>query len=71
MNVILQGDGRPYGVLEVDSESGNDFEKSDLAFLQGVANVLGMAIERDRHERSLNFALERSKCLLKENELSD
>ena len=29
MNVILQGDGRPYGVLEVDSETGNEFEKSD------------------------------------------
>jgi two-component sensor histidine kinase len=66
MNVILQGDGRPYGVLEVDSETGNEFEKSDLAFLQGIANVLGMAIERDRREHNLNLALERHKCLLKE-----
>jgi two-component sensor histidine kinase len=66
MNVILQGDGRPYGVLEVDSQSQDEFEKPDLAFLQGVANILGMAIERERHERSLNAALERHKFLLKE-----
>ena len=37
MNVILQGDGKPYGVLEVDSQSENDFVEHDLAFLQGAA----------------------------------
>jgi two-component sensor histidine kinase len=66
MNVILQGDGRPYGVLEVDSQSEDEFGKADLAFLQGAANLLGMAIERDRHERSLAAALEHQKALLKE-----
>jgi GAF domain-containing protein len=52
MNVILQGDGKPYGVLEVDSRSDHEFEERDLAFLQGAANILGMAIERERHERN-------------------
>jgi two-component sensor histidine kinase len=66
MNVILQGDGKPYGVLEVDSQSEDEFEAHDLAFLQGAANILGMAIERDRHERNLNAALERHQFLLKE-----
>ena len=66
MNVILQGDGRPYGVLEVDSRSEDEFIENDLAFLQGTANLLGMAIERDRHERSLKAALERQEVLLKE-----
>ena len=66
MNVILQGDGKPYGVLEVDSRSQADFEERDLAFLQGAANILGMAIERERHERNLNAALERHQFLLKE-----
>lgn len=66
MNVILQGDGRPYGVLEVDSRSEDEFGKPDLAFLQGAANLLGMAIERERHERSLAAALEHQKVLLKE-----
>jgi two-component sensor histidine kinase len=66
MNVILQGDGRPFGVLEVDSRSGDDFVEYDLAFLQGAANILGMAIERERHERSLKTALERHQFLIGE-----
>lgn len=66
MNVILQGDGKPFGVLEVDSRSEADFLEHDLAFLQGAANILGMAIERERHERHLTAALERQKVLHKE-----
>ena len=66
MNVILQGDGKPFGVLEVDSRSDTEFLEHDLAFLQGAANILGMAIERERHERNLTAALERHKFLLQE-----
>ncbi|CAN5462777.1 histidine kinase dimerization/phosphoacceptor domain -containing protein [soil metagenome] len=66
MNVILQGDGRPFGVLEVDSRSDDEFVEHDIAFLQGAANLLGMAIERERHERSLRAALDRQQFLLKE-----
>jgi two-component sensor histidine kinase len=66
MNVILQGDGRPFGVLEVDSKSDDEFVEHDLAFLQGAANVLGMAIERERHERQLKDALARQQFLVKE-----
>jgi two-component sensor histidine kinase len=66
MNVILQGDGRPFGVLEVDSRSEDSFVEHDLAFLQGAANILGMAIERERHERSLKAALERHQFLIRE-----
>ena len=66
MNVILQGDGRPFGVLEVDSRSEEKFVEQDLSFLQGAANILGMAIERERHERSLKAALRRQGFLLKE-----
>jgi two-component sensor histidine kinase len=66
MNVILQGDGSPYGVLEVDSRSEGEFSEHDIAFLQGAANILGMAIERQRYERNLKAALDRHQILLKE-----
>jgi two-component sensor histidine kinase len=66
MNVILQGDGRPYGVLEVDSQSKGEFTEHDLAFLQGAANLLGMAIERQRFERDLTAAIEQQEVLLQE-----
>jgi len=66
MNVILQGDGTAYGVLEADSRSEGDFVQSDIVFLQGVANILGMAIERQRIEGNLRQALDRQQLLIKE-----
>lgn len=66
MNVILQGDGSPYGVLEVDSRLEGEFSVHDISFLQGAANILGMAIERQRIEANLRTALERNQLLLKE-----
>src|SRR5690349_1783262 len=66
MNVILQGDGSPYGVLEVDSRSEGEFGEHDVAFLQGAANILGMAIEQQQYQRKLQAALDRHQILLKE-----
>ena len=66
MNVILQGDGLPFGVLEVDSRSEGEFSEHDLAFLQGAANILGMAIEQQQSQQKLKAALDRHQVLLKE-----
>src|ERR1700676_4320588 len=66
MNVILQGDGSPFGVLEVDSRSEGEFGEHDVAFLQGAANILGMAIEPQRYEGNLKAALGRHEILLGE-----
>src|SRR4051812_39957345 len=66
MNVILQGDGSPFGVLEVDSRSEGEFGEHDVAFLQGAANILGMAIEQQRYQGKLKAALDRHQVLLKE-----
>jgi signal transduction histidine kinase len=60
-NVILLGEGRPYGVLEADSEGAGVFTEHDVDFLQGVANLLGVALERRRAEnelQQLNASLE-------------
>ena len=66
MNVILQGDGSPYGVLEVDSRFEGEFSEQDVTFLQGAANILGMAIEQRQYQRKLKVALDRHQVLLKE-----
>lgn len=66
INVILQGDGSPFGVLEVDSRSEGEFSENDISFLQGAANVLGMAIERQRYEQTLRTAVEHQQVLIKE-----
>ncbi|WP_440073298.1 sensor histidine kinase [Pseudomonas fragariae (ex Marin et al. 2024)] len=46
INVPVRGLSLPYGVLEVDSPDGNHFIESDLVFLEGIANVISMAVER-------------------------
>jgi two-component sensor histidine kinase len=66
MNVILQGDGLPFGVLEVDSRSEGEFGEHDITFLQGVANILGMAIEQQQYQRKLQAVLDRHQILIKE-----
>ena len=61
LNVILLGDGHPFGVLEVDSEAPGAFDDHDIDFLQAVANLLGLALERRRAEdalRQVNETLE-------------
>ena len=51
---------------EVDSQSEGEFGEHDIAFLQGAANILGMAIERHISQGKLKAALERHQILLKE-----
>ena len=46
INVPVRGVSTTYGVLEVDSQDGDDFIESDLVFLEGIANVISMAVER-------------------------
>ncbi|MGG5823507.1 sensor histidine kinase [Falsiroseomonas sp. HW251] len=51
VNVIVQGesDGPPFGVLEADSrDEAETFSPDDIAFLQALANTLGLAADRER-----------------------
>ncbi|ACK81449.1 sensor histidine kinase [Methylorubrum extorquens] len=53
INVLIRGEDTRYGVLEVDSPTEGRFTEADLAFMQGFANLLGVAIERQQAEESL------------------
>jgi GAF domain-containing protein len=46
INVVIRCDEKPFGVLEVDSPIEGRFTGADTAFLQGFANLLGVAIDR-------------------------
>src|SRR4030095_12721388 len=50
MTVIIQGHKQPYGVLGVHATECRMFSRDDVHFVQAVANVLAMAVERDRAE---------------------
>lgn len=66
INVLVEADGRRYGVLEVDSTSDGKFDEDDLSFMQGFANLIGVAIERQRAEAKLGEAIEHQKLLTRE-----
>ncbi len=73
INVVIRGEGSPFGVLEVDSPDRGRFTSADISFLQGFANLLGAAIERQRLEEELKNkellleqALEQQKILAQE-----
>ena len=66
INVLVEVDGEAFGVLEVDSPDEGSFERDDLAFMQGFANLIGVAIERQRAEAQLRDALEHQAMLTRE-----
>ena len=48
MSVMIEDRGSPFGVLSVHTTRRRKFTGEDVNFLEGVANVLGAAIARDR-----------------------
>ncbi|MDY8108427.1 GAF domain-containing protein [Fulvimarina sp. 2208YS6-2-32] len=63
LNVPVRDGGTPHGVLEADSRNSYKFTQADITFLQGIANVLSVVIERAARRRELNEALERERLL--------
>ncbi len=66
MNVVIRGDGEPFGVLETDSLLPGEFSETDISFLLAAANLLGVAIERDRREAELREEVQRRELLVRE-----
>lgn len=66
INVVIARIGGPWGVLEVDSSNAGEFEAADLAFLQGLANLIGVASDRIAVEEQLRQAVEHQQMLVKE-----
>ncbi len=59
VNVLIECERGPWGVLEVDSRIQRDFDADDIAFLQTYANLLAAAIDRHEIHHQLADALER------------
>jgi PAS domain S-box-containing protein len=53
MSVVIQGRGKPYGVVGAHTRERRDFTGDDINFLRAIANVLAVAIERGRAEEAL------------------
>jgi PAS domain S-box-containing protein len=53
MSVVITGRGGPFGVLGVHTKDRRTFSEDDVNFLQAVANVLAMRIEREEADKKL------------------
>jgi PAS domain S-box-containing protein len=59
INVPITTRSKRYGVLEADSPIESRFTEADIAFMQGFANLLGVALERGQGEAALRGTEER------------
>ena len=52
MTVVIPSTEGPFGVMGAHTTSHRTFSEDDINFLQAVANVLAMAIERTEAQES-------------------
>ncbi len=63
VNVVVRGQREPFGVLEVDSRDPGQFSERDVVFMDALAGVLGLAVDRGA-DLAQREALLRDKDLL-------
>ena len=59
VDVVIKKEGQPYGVLEIDSPVQHDYDRHDIDFLTGFANVLAEAVATSKRNAALQNALDR------------
>ena len=64
IDVIIKGDGQPYGVLEIDNNEQHDYDQHDIDFLTGFANVLAEAVATSERTAILRTTFEQMKALV-------
>jgi len=68
VSVIIKGENRPYGVLGAHTVKRQSFTQDDINFLQSIANILAIAIERKKVEEALREAKEKAESATKEKD---
>lgn len=61
--IHVKGEQRPYGVLEIDNDKQHDYDKDDINFLTGFANVLAEAVATSVRMAYLQTTIEKMKAL--------
>jgi two-component sensor histidine kinase len=68
IDVVITGDDRPYGVLEIDNDKQHDYDEQDIIFLTGFANVLAEAVATTARTAVLRATIERMEILVEEKD---
>ena len=66
INILIEVNEAPWGVLEVDSTDPGEFRTADFAFMRGFAHLVGVAIERNAVEQELEEANNYQEMLTRE-----
>jgi two-component sensor histidine kinase len=68
IDVVIKGNGHPYGVLEIDGNEQHDYDQHDIDFLTGFANVLAEAVDTAVRTATLQRTIEQMKVLVEEKD---
>jgi two-component sensor histidine kinase len=68
IDVVIKGDGQPYGVLEIDNDKQHDYDEQDIIFLTAFANVVAEAVATAARMAVLQATIEQMKTLVEEKD---
>jgi len=68
IDVVIKGNGHPYGVLEIDNDEQHDYDQHDIDFLTGFANVLAEAVATATRTGVLQTTIDRMQALVEEKD---
>jgi two-component sensor histidine kinase len=67
-DVLIKGKGEPWGVLEIDSTTARAFDRHDIDFLTGFANVVAEAVATSERTATLCAAVKQMEALIVEKD---
>ena len=68
IDVVIKGNARPYGVLEIDNDVQHDYDQHDIDFLTSFANVLAEAVETSSRTNLLKATIVQMLVLVEEKD---
>jgi two-component sensor histidine kinase/putative methionine-R-sulfoxide reductase with GAF domain len=67
-DVLIKGSGDPWGVLEIDSATAHAFDRHDIDYLTGFANVVAEAVATSERTATLRAAVAQMEALIVEKD---
>jgi len=66
IDVLIKGNGQPYGVLEIDNNRQHDYDQHDIDFVTGFANVLAEAVATAERSAAMEDTVAQLKRVLEQ-----
>jgi len=68
IDVVIKGGEKPFGILEIDSQTQQGYDQRDVDFLTGFANIIAEAVGTSKRTDVLRATIERMKGLVGEKD---